>query len=83
MKKDIFLKLGGFDNVALFDDLLFSKKLKKEGRVRVLNNKVFVSSRRWEKNGIMKTTFIYWLLTFGFIFDVSLDKLKRFYQDIR
>ena len=83
VKKDKFLKLGGFDNVALFEDALFSKKLKKEGRVRVLDNKVFISPRRWEKNGIMKTTFINWLLTLGFMLGMPLDILKRIYIDIR
>ena len=78
-----FLKLGGFDNVALFEDALFSKKLKKEGRVRVLNNKVFVSPRRWEKNGIMRTTFIYWILTLGFMLGIPLNILKRIYIDVR
>lgn len=83
VRKDVFFKIGGFDAVALFEDVLFSKKLKKTGRVRVLNNKVFVSSRRWEKNGVMKTTFIYWLLTIGFIFNVSSERLKKIYPDVR
>ena len=83
VKKDKFLKLGGFDNVALFEDALFSKKLKKEGRAKVLNNKVFISPRRWEKNGITKTTFINWLLTLGFMLGMPLDILKRIYIDIR
>ncbi|OGW71786.1 MAG: hypothetical protein A2047_02360 [Omnitrophica bacterium GWA2_41_15] len=83
VKKDKFLKLGGFNGVALFEDALFSKKLKKEGRLRVLNNKVFVSPRRWEKNGIMKTTFINWILTLGFMLGMPLDILKRIYADVR
>ena len=82
-RKDIFLKVDGFDDVILFEDTLFSKKLKKEGRLRVLNNKVFVSPRRWEKNGIMKTTFINWFLTLGFMLGVPLHILKRLYIDVR
>ena len=78
-----FLKIGGFDNVTLFEDALFSKELKKEGSLRVLDNNVFVSPRRWEKNGIMKTTFINWLLTLGFMLGMPLDILKRIYSDVR
>ena len=83
VRRDIFLKIGGFDNVTLFEDALFSKKLKKEGSLRVLDNNIFVSPRRWEKNGIIKTTFINWLLTLGFILGTPLDILKRVYNDVR
>lgn len=83
VRKDIFLKVGGFDNVPLFEDILFSKKIKKEGKTMVLNKKVFVSPRRWEENGIIKTTFINWFLTLGFLLNVPSDRLKRLYQDIR
>jgi len=83
VRRDIFLKIGGFDNVTLFEDALFSKELKKEGSLRVLDNNVFVSPRRWEKNGIMKTTFINWLLTLGFMLGMPLDILKRIYSDVR
>src|SRR3989338_4241814 len=83
VRRDIFLKIGGFDNVTLFEDALFSKKLKKEGSLRVLDNNIFVSPRRWEKNGIIKTTFINWLLTLGFMLGIPLDILKRIYIDVR
>jgi rSAM/selenodomain-associated transferase 2 len=83
VRKDIFLKVGGFDNIPLFEDILFSKKIKKEGKTMVLNKKVFVSPRRWEENGIVKATFINWLLTFGFLLNVPYDRLKKLYHDIR
>lgn len=83
VKRDIFFKLGGFDNVGLFDDVIFSKKLKKAGKVCVLKNKVVASARRWEKQGIVKTTLINWLLGIGFFFGVSSERLKKIYSDIR
>lgn len=83
VRKDVFFKLGGFDNVALFEDVLFSKKMMQEGKTRILPKKVFVSPRRWQKNGIIMTTIIFWLLTLGLSLGVSFDRLKRLYQDIR
>lgn len=83
VKRDIFFKVGGFDNVPLFEDILFSQKMKREGKTIVLNKKVFVSDRRWERKGIIKTTFIFCLLTLGFQLNVPYDKLKRLYQDTR
>ncbi|MBN2484047.1 MAG: TIGR04283 family arsenosugar biosynthesis glycosyltransferase [Candidatus Omnitrophica bacterium] len=83
VKKDIFLKIGGFDEIELFEDVFFSKKLKKQGAVAVLPEKVYVSPRRWETQGIVKTTIIYWLLTFGCIFHLFRPTLKKIYHDIR
>lgn len=83
VRRDIFLKVGGFDNVPLFEDILFSKKMAKEGKICVLNKKVLVSPRRWQKNGIIMTTIIFWLLSLGLSLGFSFDRLKRLYQDIR
>jgi len=83
VRRDIFLKLGGFDDISLFEDVLFSKKMGKEIKTKILNKKVFVSPRRWEKGGIIRVTFINWLLTLGFILNVPIDRLKRIYHDIR
>ncbi|PIQ88801.1 MAG: glycosyltransferase [Candidatus Omnitrophica bacterium CG11_big_fil_rev_8_21_14_0_20_42_13] len=83
VRKDIFLKLGGFDKVDLFEDVLFSRKLKRQGRLCLLNKRVFSSPRRWERQGILKTTFINWLLGLGFILGFSTVALKKFYYDLR
>lgn len=80
---DIFLKLGGFDTVPLFEDVLFSRKMRREGRTAMVSKTVYASSRRWEKNGVLKTTFIYWLLTLGFHLRIPFVKLKRIYDDTR
>ncbi|TAN60726.1 glycosyltransferase [bacterium] len=82
-RRDIFFKIGGFDDVALFEDILFSQKMKKEGRAAVLSKAVYASARRWERGGIIKTTFIYWLLTLGFYLRFPLVKLKRIYDEVR
>ncbi len=32
MRRDVFFKIGGFDNVDLFEDVIFSKKLRRESK---------------------------------------------------
>lgn len=83
VRKDIFLKAGGFDNVPLFEDILFSKKIAREGKTCVLSKKVFVSPRRWMKKGIIKATIIFSVLTLGFYLGIPYNRLKRLYPDIR
>lgn len=83
VRRDIFLRLNGFDDVPLFEDVLFSKKMKEIDKTKILNKKVFVSNRRWQKNGIIKTTLIYWLLSLGFSLGIPFDTLKKIYLDTR
>jgi len=83
IRRDIFLKIGGFDNIALFDDVVFTKKLRDCGKVKILPKKVYVSSRRWQRQGIIKTTFINWLISVGFSLNVPPGFLKKLYADIR
>jgi len=83
VRRDIFFRVKGFDNVDLFEDILFSKKLKKMGRVCVLNDKVYASYRRWARQGLVKTTLVNWLLSLGFFIGIPLHILKKIYDDSR
>jgi len=83
VRRDIFSKIGGFDKVDLFEDVLFSKKLKKHGKTCFLNKEVYTSARRWRNQGIIKATLINWIVTIGFLFGVSPRVLKKVYSDIR
>lgn len=83
VKRDVFLRMGGFSNVWIFEDIIFSKKLRKEGRVCVIDKKIYSSPRRWENNGILKATFINWIMTIGLLLGISPSVLKRLYGDVR
>lgn len=64
IRKDIFEHLGGFDEVAVMEDVLFGKKLKSVHKVEALNQNIYVSSRKWQEDGFMKTFFTYSLSYF-------------------
>lgn len=83
VRKDVFNRLGGFPDVPIFEDVLFSKKLKVEGETTVLSDKIIVSPRRWEKRGIVRTTFMFNRLLFMFKMGYPLEKMKVLYEDLR
>jgi len=83
VKKDIFFGLGGFPQVPVLEDVLFSKKLRQAGKTAVLANKIFTSPRRWERQGIIKATLTYCLISQLFRFGYPLEKISRLYDDLR
>ncbi len=83
VRRDIFDQIGGFENVGLFEDVIFSKKLRRLGKTIVMDHQAVVLPRRWQKRGVLKTTVLNWFLTFGFNMGVSTEKLAKLYKNVR
>lgn len=83
VKKDTFFKIGGFPEVPIMEDVIFTKNLRKSGKTIVLPDKILVSARRWEKKGVIKTTFLFNLIILLFWLKVPLNKIKQLYEDLR
>lgn len=81
--KDIFIRLGGFPDINLFEDLAFSTKMHRSGRTILLKKRIYCSSRRWDEGGIIKTTLKNWLLTMLYLSGVATAKLHLLYGDVR
>ncbi|MCB9772194.1 MAG: TIGR04283 family arsenosugar biosynthesis glycosyltransferase [Candidatus Omnitrophica bacterium] len=83
VRRDIFEQIGGFQAVSLFEDVIFSKKLRRLGRTIVLQNSAIVLPRRWEHGGVLKTMLLNWFLTFCFFVGISPKYLGQLYRNIR
>ncbi len=55
VKKSIFNKAGRFDPIAMTEDILFSRKLRAQGKVVALSPLIIASSRKWRQEGFLKT----------------------------
>lgn len=80
IKRDLFNRLNGFPEIALMEDVAFSKRLKKYSAPVCLKNRVITSSRRWETKGVIATVLLMWKLRLYYFFGVSPDKLKKMYR---
>ena len=78
--KGLFIKIGGFPELALMEDIAISKQLLQFSKPICFNDKVVSSSRRWEKNGIIKTILKMWYLRLLYFFDVDTNKLAKMYS---
>ena len=76
----LFNEIGGFPGLALMEDIAISKLLKKITRPICLSARVQSSSRRWEKNGVIKTILTMWLLRALYFFGCDTARLARHYQ---
>ena len=83
VKKDVFERIGGFPEVPIMEDVLFTQQLRKMGQTVVLPDRITVSARRWEKKGIIKTALFFNLIILLFRLKVPLHKIKQLYEDIR
>ncbi|MBI5783079.1 MAG: TIGR04283 family arsenosugar biosynthesis glycosyltransferase [Gammaproteobacteria bacterium] len=79
VRKDVYRVLGGFAPLELMEDIEFSTRLKWFGKPACLPGPVVVSSRRWERNGIIRTVMLMWTLRFLYWLGVSPARLARWY----
>lgn len=81
--KDVFQRLGGFPEVKIGEEVLFTKILRREGRIGILPYAVQCSTRRWKRQGIWRTFLLNWRINTALIWNQNLDSLVVAYQDIR
>ena len=80
ISQSLFLKVGGFPEIALMEDIEISKRLKAITKPICLEQKVITSSRRWEEKGVITTVLLMWKLRLYYFFGVSPNKLKQLYR---
>jgi len=83
VRRSVFERMGGFPNQPLMEDIEFSKRLKRHGRVACLRQKVTTSSRRWERHGIVATVWLMWKLRFLYWLGVPAEQLSQMYRQAR
>ena len=77
--REAFAAVGGFADIALMEDIVISRALKRMGPPVCLREVVYISARRWERHGILRTIFLMWRLRAEFFFGANPDDLARKY----
>lgn len=83
VRRDVFEALGGYQDIPLMEDIDFSRRLKQAGRLGHLRQRVSTSSRRWQRNGTVRTILLMWTLRLLYFLGVSPARLRRAYRDQR
>ena len=78
--RDAFRAAGGFPDVALMEDVALSCTLRARSRPVCLRAAVVTSSRRWERNGIVRTIVLMWRLRLEYALGADPERLARLYR---
>lgn len=77
VRRDAF---RGFPEVALMEDVAFSRDMKRRGRPACLRSRVTTSGRRWEERGVLRTIVLMWRLRLMYFLGVRAESLARLYE---
>lgn len=83
LRRDQFEAVGGFPSLHLMEDVFISLKLRRLGKIVVSKKAIYVSPRRWQKQGIVRQSLRNWTLTALAAAGVHPDRLARFYPTVR
>lgn len=83
VRRVCFEELGGFSDVPIMEDIDFTRRLKRVGRMAALRSTVVTSYRRWEQGGPLKIIALMWLLRSLYWCGISPHALTRMYAHVR
>ena len=71
----------GFPEIALMEDVAFSKAMKRQSPPACLREKAATSGRRWDRHGVVRTMLLMWRLRLAYFLGVAPDELARRYAN--
>lgn len=83
VRRSTFERLGGFADLPIMEDVEFTRRLKRAGRVAPLRARVVTSYRRWERRGAFQTICLMWTLRLLYWLGVHPNRLKGLYASVR
>jgi len=80
VRRDKYQAVGGFPPQPLFEDIEFSRRLKKQGQVVIIQPPLVTSSRRFRAGGVIRTYLKMAFLHILHWLKISPDYLAQLYQ---
>jgi rSAM/selenodomain-associated transferase 2 len=81
IRRDYFERLGGYADIPIMEDVELMQRIRGHGdAICIIPERVTTSARRWEREGILFTTFRNWALQALYCLGVTPKRLVRFYR---
>lgn len=83
VRRDVFLRMQGFRDWPILEDIDFARRLRKEGRTVLIEEKVTTAARRFVELGVVRTVATNWLIWALFLIGVPPHRLAHLYRMVR
>lgn len=80
VRREVFEKMAGYQEIPLMEDLDLCRRLKREGDIVILPDPIITSGRRWMEEGPVKNIVRNWLLQIAWLLGASPKTLARWYK---
>ncbi len=78
-----FEEMGGYPDWPILEDFDFVRRLRRRGRLAVIESPVTPSTRRFREQGVVRTVLRNWWLWALFLWGVEPVRLARWYRHVR
>lgn len=79
-RRETLLQMGGYPTFPIMEDYELARRMKRAGRVALLLLTVRTSGRRFLAKGVIRTSFVNWLIIVSYHLGVSPERLARWYR---
>jgi rSAM/selenodomain-associated transferase 2 len=79
VRREWFERVDGFPAIFLMEDIALSRRLRRHGWPVRLRQRLQTSSRRWERDGILRTILLMWRLRLAYFFGADPAWLAQIY----
>lgn len=83
VRKSVFDALGGFPDIPFMEDVGLVRKLKRAGRLVLVDDTVTTGARHWSRLGLVGTTLLNWTMVTLFLLGVPAERLEPIYRRLR
>ena len=80
VRRTFFLETGGYRQWRLMEDVEMARRIKKNGRLRMIRTPVVTSGRRFREHGFVRSAVRNQILMAAYYAGVRPDRLARFYS---
>jgi rSAM/selenodomain-associated transferase 2/rSAM/selenodomain-associated transferase 1 len=80
MTKSLFQEIGGYADMVIMEDFELIRRLKRKGKIIILDQAVITSPRRWQNLGILNTWLLNQVIAIGYMLGCPPERLARWYR---
>ncbi len=78
--KSLFHAIGGYPDMVIMEDFELIRRLKRRGKIVILDSAVNTSPRRWQNMGIFKTWLLNQMIAIAYILGYPPERLAGWYH---